>query len=321
MILELDGRDKKGPIHMRLEFENQFDLPGRWLRGNLHCHVSNMGEPAEVCKRYRELGFDFLAATDHDDVTPMPASSEEFVTICGAEVGGGGPHIPCVGLHENVRPADGSVEDIARLVKDVEAQGGVAILAHPYWSGLGGQRLRGIAQAGMVGMELSNRTCWRINGKARAEALWQLLLSEGIFLAAVGVDDSHGFNELVTGRTWTGALVRAATPEGVVEAIRSHRTYASEGPVIKAIRIEERGVVAVDCSPCLACHFMSRGSGVRTAVSEEPSEHFEIDLAIQGYRLREWLSVCLEDELGRRAWSSAIRVQNEITRLYDISEG
>ena len=317
MILDLEGRDKQGPIHLHVEVENQFDTPGTWLKGNLHCHVAGMGEPSEVCRHYRDLGLDFLTSSDYYHVTPMPESTEEFVTLQGAEMAGSGrAHIISTGLQEDLDQLDGSLEDIPRLVRDVEAQGGLAILAHATWSGFEWEELLQVARSGIAGLEVSNRTTWRINGKGRSEALWQMLLDRGIHLAAIGVDDSHSFEERVTGRTWTGALVERATPDGVLGAIRSCRTYASEGPVLRSVRFEEGGLISVACSPCMSCHYMSRGGGLRSIHADEPSERFEVDLSVEGYRLQGWLSVCLEDASGRRAWSSAIRVENRITTLY-----
>ena len=119
----------------------------------------------------------------------------------------------------------------------------------------------------------------------------------------------------MTGQTWTGALVRRPGAEGVLEAIRAHRTYASEGPEIRGIRMEPRGAIVVECSPCTACHVRSIGFGVRSVQSKTPAERFEVDLTVDGYRMQDWVFVCLEQENGRRAWSSAIPVRVEITRL------
>ena len=43
-------------------------LPGRFFRGNLHCHSDRSDgalPPAEVVRAYREAGYDFVAITDH----------------------------------------------------------------------------------------------------------------------------------------------------------------------------------------------------------------------------------------------------------------
>ena len=110
-------------------------------------------------------------------------------------------------------------------------------------------------------------------------------------------------------------LVRRDGPEGVLEGIRAHRTYASEGPILEGVRFEPRGAIVVTCSPCVACHVQSRGYGVRSVQAGPGSERFEGDLKVDGYRVRDWVSVCLEDGNGRRAWSSSISVRVGITRI------
>ena len=143
-----------------------------------------------------------------------------------------------------------------------------------------------------------------------------MLLNQGIHLAAVGVDDAHTLEDgMVTGQTWTGVLVCREGREGLLEAIRARRTYASEGPLIHAIRLEPRGAVVVECSPCLACHVRSRGFGVRSVQSGSLASRFEVDLAAEGYRMRDWVVVCVEDQSGRRAWSSSIPVRVEVTPI------
>ena len=110
-------------------------------------------------------------------------------------------------------------------------------------------------------------------------------------------------------------LVHRPGVEGILEGIRAHRTYASEGPEIHDIRIETRGAIVVECSPCVACHVRSKGFGVRSVQAESSSQQFEVDLKVDGYRMRDWIFVCVEDGNGRRAWSSSISVRVDITPL------
>lgn len=318
---EIDGRDKRGPIRLRIEVDNQFEGGGRWLRGGLHSHVAQMGESREVCEHYMNLGFDFLATTDYLSITPMPESSRAFTPVPGAEMfcpeGDDLTHIICLGLRRLPRPLDGTVEDVSRLVRDTEAQGGLAVIAHPAWSDYSWEKAYALARSGVVGLEVSNRLTWQINGKERSEELWQMLLNAGVRLAAVGVDDAIVLKDPdVTGRTWTGVLVRRPGVEGILEGIRAQRTYASEGPEIRDFRIETRGEVVVECSPCKACHVRSIGFGVRSVQSSTPSNRFEVDLAVEGYRMQDWVFACVEDEYGRRAWTSAIPVHVQKTTLY-----
>ena len=315
---EIDGRDKRRPIRLRIEVDNQFEGGGRWLRGGLHSHVEQMGESPNVCKHYRNLGFDFLATTDYLSITPMPDATDAFVTVPGAEMfcpgGDDLTHIICLGLTHLPRPLDGTVEDVSRLVRDTEAQGGLAVLAHPAWSDYSWEKAYALAKSGLVGLEVSNRLTWQINGKERSEELWQMLFNAGVRLAAIGVDDAIVLDDAdVTGRTWTGVLVRRPGVEGILEGIRAQRTYASEGPEIHDFRIEARGAVVVECSPCTACHIRSKGFGVRSLQSAAPLSRFEVDLTVEGYRMRDWVFACVEDESGRRAWTSAIPVRVDIT--------
>ena len=103
----------------------------------------------------------------------MPKSTNDFITLHGAEMHGvGKAHIICVGLKKNVASPKGSIDDVARMIRDVQAMGGLAILAHPYWSDFSWEELLQVVKTGIIGFELSNRLCWRINGKERSEELW-----------------------------------------------------------------------------------------------------------------------------------------------------
>ena len=313
MRFEIEGRDKQGPVRLSIDADNQFDAPGRWLRGSFHCHVGQLGESAAVCEHYQRLGFDFLGSSDYNQLTAMPASTADFATFQGAEIFDPRQtdllHVICTGLSQLPCPLNGQLDDVRRLVGQTEAGHGLSILAHPFWSDYSWAQLTELARSGIVGFEVSNRLCQQINGKGRADQIWQMLLNADLDLAAVGADDANAWDEQLIGQTWTGVLAPECTPKGILEAVRRHRTYASEGPHFEAIRIDPNGSLEVESSPCTACHFMSRGFGVRTVRVDQPTKHFRISLAEDGYRLQQWLSVCIEDASGRRAWSSAIPVR------------
>ena len=99
-----------------------FTAPGHFWRGNLHTH-SNRSDgvlpPEEVCRRYREEGYDFIALTDHfigaydyPIVDTHPFRTDGFTTILGAEVHSGAMengelwHILAVGLPLNFAPSN-----------------------------------------------------------------------------------------------------------------------------------------------------------------------------------------------------------------------
>ena len=101
---------------------NAFHAPGRFFKGNLHTHstYSDGGlSPGEVCRRYREQGYDFLCVSDHfRAVYGFPITdtrgfrTNRFTTILGAEVHAGANskgetwHILAVGLPADFAPTD-----------------------------------------------------------------------------------------------------------------------------------------------------------------------------------------------------------------------
>ena len=324
MMLTIDGRDKTGPIRLQVDVKNQFDVQGVWLKGNPHFHPHGASDLRGLCQAYRQLGFDFLASTDYHfmDRTALSQYADELITFCGMELSGTGRlhllHLICIG-DLNVPPEYGDRLDlIGQCIDSVEKQKGVVVVAHPYWSGLSAEILLELARAGVVGLEVSNRLCWSINGKERSDQLWHWLSDRNCHLAAVGCDDwTVDAQPDLLGRTWTGVLAQDRSAKAVLQAIREGRTYASEGPKICDIHFTEDGKIIAECSPCAACHFMSSGYGVRTVRVPQLAERFEVDLVEDGYRLKDWLCICVEDAEGRKAWSSAIKVSNTVTRLYE----
>ena len=70
---------------------NAFSNPGKFLRGNIHTH-SNLSDGAlsaeEVCRRYKNNGYDFLSLTEHflgqydyPIADTKPFRDESFMTI------------------------------------------------------------------------------------------------------------------------------------------------------------------------------------------------------------------------------------------------
>lgn len=306
----IEGMAKRRSVLLNVTVHNQFNFDGVWLRGNLHCHVGGAERVASALDWYRSHGFDFLAATDHDAVTPIPYhGNDEFISIPGAELSSA--HVVGIGIAEVPPREPASGEGIARLVEAVEIQGGLAILAHPHWSGWRWDDLRMAAEAGIAGFEVSNALCRRINGKGRAEQLWEMLLKDGFVISAIGSDDAHSLTQQGIGEAWTGVLASERSADAVLKAIRAGRTYASEGPQIKSITWEQPGAVVVECSPSVVCHFCSEGGGARSVFANNScglAKRFELNLSTEGYRIRNRLRIVLEDERGRYAWSSPMTV-------------
>src|SRR5215470_16706152 len=92
---------------------NPFSRPGRWYRGVWHCHTTESDgarSVEDVVAWYAGRGYDFLAITDHNRVTPAPPSTVAggLVLVPGVEVDAGRTgigtafHILGIGLREMI---------------------------------------------------------------------------------------------------------------------------------------------------------------------------------------------------------------------------
>jgi len=319
----IDGQLKRGrPAHLDVTLHSQFATGGVWLRGNLHCHAGGhtgtSEQSAAVCKWYREHGFDFVAVKHSLAEMGAEAAKDGFSPLLGDELQPG--HTLAIGVSKELvldleGISGGMGERTGALVKAIQSQGGLAIVAHPFWTAWNWNDLSTIMRAGAVGFEVANGY-WRRAANGRSDQIWGMLLNAGYRPAAVGGDDSHSLEDVVAGKSWTGVFAKERSSEAILEAIQARRTYASEGPEIYGIHIEPSGRVVVECSPCRACYFSTAGWPVKNDIVEDgvpATQRFELEFATSGYRVQKYLVIVLEDAEGNRAWTSAIDMQVSIT--------
>ncbi|RDI76128.1 PHP domain-containing protein [Gaiella occulta] len=223
---------------------------GPWLRCALHAHTTNSdGElaPRMLVKHYERAGYDVLAITDHWHRTEAP--SGRVLVIPGAELNcllpaGRDGHVLALGVDAD--PGElGERLDLAGTAGWIVAHGGVAYLAHPYWTGATPGTLE--LPAEVSGIEVYNAGCELEIGRGLSAVHWDELLAAGHACHAIAADDTHhpGFDSDLA---WT--WVRAErSAEAVLEALRSGCFYASTGPLLTDVRVGD-GAVEVECSPC-----------------------------------------------------------------------
>src|SRR3954464_6720899 len=76
--------------------QTAFSNPGQFYRGNIHTHSTRsdgVRSPEDVCRTYREAGYDFLCLSDHfmerfgyPIVDTTAYRTADFTTIFGAEI-------------------------------------------------------------------------------------------------------------------------------------------------------------------------------------------------------------------------------------------
>ena len=172
------------------------------LRGNLHAHTtfSDGRRPIrEVIARYRDLGYDFLAITDHDDRIhddywfDIPAGDERMLILPGIEI--------------NYRPLS---QHVGKVTGDRET---LHVLNHPARYGISVaetlRRVRVITQAGLTidAVEITDTGIYQPEYDV-----------EAIALPKIATDDSH--RDPHFGRAWV-EVDGPRNPDGIIKAIKA----------------------------------------------------------------------------------------------------
>ena len=206
-----------------------------WLKGNLHTHTTDsdgQASPDEMIARYAELGYDFLAISDHDtlgDVAEFDARG--IVIIPAVEVCGEHRHI----LHVNAKSVIPASDDLQATIDAINASGGLAVLCHPNWlqqyDHFTYNQL--LSLNGYLGIEIFNGTCINQPGNHLATDKWDRLLGEGKGIWGLASDDAHTLGQAGCG--WVVAKCAERSVEAICNALSAGSFYCSSGVTIDEI--------------------------------------------------------------------------------------
>lgn len=238
----------------------------RWFKGNTHTHTLNSdgdSSPDDVVKWYRAHGYHFLVLTDHNVLTSVAALNalhgldQRFLVIRGEEVTDRFGELP---LHINalapdtlVRPQGGAsvVEVLQRNVDAIRAVRGVPHINHPNfgWS----------ITADELAQVRNNRLFEIFNGHPMVnqqggggtpglEEAWDAILTGGVLLYGLAVDDAHHFTRpedrgaARPGQGWVMVRADSLTPSAILGAIERGDFYSTTGVELSEYRADARGV-------------------------------------------------------------------------------
>ena len=299
-----------------------FTAPGRFWRGNLHTHSTRSDgvlDPAEVCRRYRAEGYDFMALTDHliglygyPIVDTVPFRDVGFTTLLGAELHSGPMlngdlwHILAVGLPADFAPPNtphfgviDGMETGPEIAARAVAAGAFVAIAHPQWSGLTLTDARSMPAAHAV--EIYNHGCAVGADRADGFAIADLLLSEGRSLSIVATDDAH-FTEPDHFGGWVMVKAVENEPDALLAALKAGEFYSTQGPELRSVRVTDE-MVEVDCSAVMTVIVQGHATAAK-AVQGRSLTRATVPLdRLSGSK---WLRVTVIDAAGKRAWSNPI---------------
>ncbi len=209
---------------------------GEWLRCALHAHTTGSDgelEPEALAAHYERAGYDVLAITDHWKRTEAP-SNDSLLVVPSVELncilpGARDGHVLGYGIAADADLAALGAEyaDLERTAAFIQGHGGVAYLAHPYWTGVTPAALE--LPENVAGIEVWNAGCELEVGRGLSSVHWDELLETGRRCFGLVTDDSHhpGFD---SDRGWTWLRVQERTPAAVLAALASGSFYGSSGP-------------------------------------------------------------------------------------------
>nr|WP_122012123.1 CehA/McbA family metallohydrolase [Maliibacterium massiliense] len=310
------------PQYRKPSMPNQapFEGPGFFLKGNLHTHTSltdgALG-PQEVVDIYRRAGYDFIALSEHflyvrgdqyaqNGMLVMPAIEVNFDDPANYHY----DHI----LGILVEPDKGGYPDMARVVPyprysgagvqqiidELHARGHFVIYAHPRWS------RRDVSQIlhyqHLDALEIYNHSAEHNVCAGYADQYWDAFLRRNRRLYCTAADDAHHFNDDRLGG-WVCVKATERSRQGIAQALRSGRFYASNGPEIHDIRVQD-GVFSVRCSEAREIHLITYEYWGRNIKAAPGAYITSAEMPLRGDELYARAEVI--DHAGRKAWSQPL---------------
>lgn len=290
-----------------------FERSGKFYRGNLHTHSTNSDgsyTPDEVCRRYQEAGYDFIALSEHfmerfdfpvSDTRPF--RNDDFTTLVAAELHQGKItvgetwHILALGIPVDFAPP--THEESALQIAERAAKSGAFIgLVHPSWYGLTIEDAKLITCA--HGVEVYNHSSHVEVDRGEDWAFCDQLLNEGWRLSGFASDDAHRIDDDAFGG-WVNVHAQSLDSDLLLEALKAGNYYSSQGPEIHDIKFK-KGEILIACSPAATVSLQGQGAissfvhGNAMTKASFPIKRFE----------KAYVRVTIRDARGRRAWSNPI---------------
>jgi len=289
-----------------------FDKPGQFWKTNLHSHTTRSDgklTPTELTSIYREQGYHALAITDHflerfgfPIVDTTGFRTDNFTTLLGAELHGPGLmlgdwHILAVGLPPDFAPAVNG-ETGPEIAKRASDAGAFVAIAHPAWYSLFYEKAKEIDFADAI--EVFNTTCLYDNDRGESWYLADQFLMTGRRPFAIATDDAHCSIRPDTFGGWTMIKSESLDPDSLLAALKAGHFYASTGPDIHNIAIEDDKLI-VECDPARSIYATGAGALHRDVTGNGVTRaEFDIEPFTHSYA-----RITILTETGK-AWSNPI---------------
>ena len=294
----------------------------KWYKGNTHTHTLNSdgdSTPDEVVRWYREHGYHFVVLTDHNFLTSTDAlnalhgADDKFLVMKGEEVtdrfGGKPLHINGLDMSRKVEPQGGTsvLDTLNRNVAAIRGAGGIPHVNHPnYGWAITRDELQHVRNNRLFEIYNGHPLVNNLGGGGIAglEEVWDAILSNGILLYGIAVDDAHYFKQPGNpdvpgpGRGWVFVRAPRLDARTLVEALERGDFYASTGVELLDLQLTtERLHIAVKPVPSSKYRVQFIGKGGRVLAESLESTATYAVTGSEGY-----VRARVLESNGRMAW-------------------
>jgi hypothetical protein len=305
------------------------ETASRWYKGNTHTHTLNSdgdSTPDDVVRWYREHDYQFLVLTDHnfltsvDGLNALHGADEKFLVIKGEEVTDRyedkSLHINGLDVNAVVPPQGGSsvVDVLQRNVDAIRRANGIPHINHPSfrWS-ITAPELQRIRNNRLFEIFNGHPQVNNIGGGGvpGLEEAWDAILTNGMLLYGIAVDDAHTFkapgNPDVAGpgRGWIAVRAPRLEARALLDALERGDFYASTGVELSDYHATTHQIavtVKVTAFSKYRIQFIGKGGRVLREVTD-PAATYEIR-GNEGY-----VRARVVESNGRMAWTQPSMVK------------
>ncbi len=297
-------------------------LSSKWYKGNTHTHTLNSdgdSTPDEVVRWYREHGYQFLVLTDHnfltsiDGLNAVHGADEKFLVMKGEEVtdrfGEKPLHINGLELARHVDPQGGTsvLDTLNRNVAAIRGAGGIPHINHPNFGwAITRDELQQVRDNRLFEVYNGHPSVNNLGGGGVPghEDAWDAILSNGVLLYGIAVDDAHYFKQPGNpdvpgpGRGWVFVRAPRLEARALVDALERGDFYASTGVELRELQVTPGRVhLAVKPAPSSKYRIQFIGKGGRVL-----SESLEATATYTVTGTEGYVRARVIESNGRMAW-------------------
>lgn len=260
-----------------------------WVYG-IHEVVSCSHAHCETQEEFDELKqhYDHMAISNYYPSVPYYPLEGRFNNVgnklgspnaeIGVEGRYNGPHVNAIGSFisspigwDNI---DDYIRDAMRFMKT--PNGGGITINHPKWTGSHSSAsdilaIMGMA-SGIIGLEVWNASCERLNGKGDSSEIWDAILSTGTQLFAMAVPDHEWqrSSEDIYGNGYNHMLVTNFCEDEVLVAYRTGRFYCTkfnDGLKMTYIDFSNEGLLSIEVNDASTYKFITATRNVEVTTA------------------------------------------------------